>query len=102
MDWATWMNTIRGIINDAARFLVTMKPLAFGGESWRLDAVPSISDHKVIYDHILLLKEHGIYILETISTERLVRESVWEFMFGLGHPRIKRAVQMMINPMAMW
>jgi hypothetical protein len=48
------------------------------------------------------LKEHGIYILETMNTGRLAKESVKEFMFVLGQARVKGAVQMMINPVAMW
>ena len=49
-----------------------------------------------------VLKEHGIYILETMNTGRLAKEGVHEFMFVLGHARLKGSVQMIINPVAMW
>mgnify|MGYP002832812634 CR=1 FL=1 len=84
-----WVSTNPRITNDAARFLAAMKPLAVGGDTWRLGAVPPISGDKVFYDHIVLLKETGIYILETMHNGRLTRESVREFMFVLGQPRIK-------------
>ena len=48
------------------------------------------------------LKERGIYILETMNTGRLAKEGVHEFMFVLGHARLKGSVQMIINPVAMW
>ena len=40
--------------------------------------------------------------LETMNTGRLAKEGVHEFMFVLGQARLKGAVQMIINPVAMW
>jgi hypothetical protein len=37
-----------------------------------------------------------------MNTGRLAAEGVNEFMFVLGQARLKGAVQMMINPVAMW
>ena len=55
-----------------------------------------------IRDSVTLLKENGIYILETMNTGRLAAEGVQEFMFVLGQAKLKGAVQMIINPVAMW
>ena len=41
-------------------------------------------------------------ILETMDTGPLARQSVTEFMFVLGQARLKGAVQMIINPVALW
>jgi len=101
-DPAQWVSTIPGIDNDAARYLASMQPLAVGADTWGLGAVPPKPGDKVFYDHAILLKENGIYILETMDTGRLARESVKEFMFVLGQARLKGAVQMIINPVAMW
>jgi len=101
-DPATWGATIPGIDNDAARFLASFKPLAVGADTWGLGAVPPKPGDKVFYDHAILLKENGIYILETMNTGRLASEGVTEFMFVLGQARLKGAVQMIINPVAMW
>ena len=49
-----------------------------------------------------LLKDNGIYILETMNTGPLVAEGVQEFMFVLGQPLIKGTVQAMINPVALY
>ncbi|MBL6821104.1 MAG: cyclase family protein [Proteobacteria bacterium] len=101
-DPATWGATIPGIDNDAARFLAEFKPVAVGADTWGLGAVPPKPGDKVFYDHAILLKENGIYILETMNTGRLAEEGVTEFMFVLGQARLKGAVQMIINPVAMW
>lgn len=97
-----WVSTIPGITNEAARFVASLKPLAVGADTWGLGAVPPKSGDKVFYDHAILLKENGIYILETMNTGRLAAEGVTEFMFVLGQARLKGAVQMVINPVAMW
>ena len=64
--------------------------------------MPPREGDRVFYDHIVLLKNNGIYILETMNTGRLAAESVGEFMFVLGQARLKGAVQMIINPVALW
>lgn len=97
-----WVSTIPGITNEAASFLADMKPLAVGADTWGLGAVPPRPGDKVFYDHAILLKQNGIYILETMNTGRLAEEGVTEFMFVLGQARLKGAVQMVINPVAMW
>ena len=64
--------------------------------------MPPKPGDKVFDDHAILLKENGSYILETMNTGRLAEEGVTEFMFVLGQARLKGAVQMIINPVAMW
>ena len=49
--------------------------------------------------HQHLIAKEG-YILENMVTEELARDEVYEFMFVLGHAKIKGAVQMIINPVA--
>ena len=97
-----WAGSIPGITNEASVFLAGLKPMAVGADTWGLGAVPSRAGDKIFYDHVVLLKQHGIYILETMNTGRLADEGVHEFMFVLGQARLKGAVQMIINPVAMW
>lgn len=99
---ARWAATIPGISNDAARYLASLKPIAVGADTWGVGAVPPKEGDKLFYEHAILLKDHGIYLLETMNTGPLANESVHEFMFVLGQPRLKGAVQMIINPVAMW
>lgn len=97
-----WAGSIPGITNEAAVFLAGLNPTAVGADTWGLGAVPPRSGDKIFYDHVVLLKHNGIYILETMNTGRLAEESVHEFMFVLGQARLKGAVQMIINPVAIW
>lgn len=99
---ALWAGSIPGITNEASVFLASLKPMAVGADTWGLGAVPPRAGDKIFYDHVVLLKQHGIYILETMNTGRLADEGVHEFMFVLGQARLKGAVQMIINPVAMW
>ena len=97
-----WAGSIPGITNEASVFLAGLKPMAVGADTWGLGAVPPRAGDKIFYDHVVLLKQHGIYILETMNTGRLADEGVHEFLFVLGQARLKGAVQMIINPVAMW
>ena len=101
-DPKTWVSTQPGLTNAAAVHLAKMNPMAVGADTWGLEAVSPAPGDRVFYGHVTFLKEHGIYILETMNTGRLAKESVKEFMFVLGQARVKGAVQMMINPVAMW
>ena len=91
-----------GYTDEASVFLAGLKPMAVGADTWGLGAVPPRAGDKIFYDHVVLLKQHGIYILETMNTGRLADDGVHEFMFVLGQARLKGAVQMIINPVAMW
>ena len=97
-----WVSTEPGITNGAAVYLASLNPMAVGADTWAVGAIPPIEDDKVFYDHITLLKENGIYLLETMNTGHLAREGVKEFMFVLGQARLKGASQMIINPVALW
>ena len=98
----TWVSQEPGLNNEAAVYLAGLDVLAVGADTWGVEAVPPAKGDKVFYGHVTLLKENGIYILETMNTGRLAKEGVHEFMFVLGQARLKGAVQMIINPVAMW
>ena len=97
-----WVSGEPGLTNEGAVFLATKDVMAVGADTWGVEAVPPAKGDKVFYGHVTLLAHHGIYILETMNTGRLAKEGVSEFMFVLGQARLKGAVQMIINPVAMW
>ncbi len=101
-DPAAWVATEPGITNAAAVYLASLGPLAVGADTWGIEAVPPADGDRVFYGHVTLLKENGIYILETMNTGRLAEEGVSEFLFVLGQPRLQGAVQMLVNPVAIW
>ncbi len=98
----TWGSSEPGLNNEGAVYMASMNPMAVGADTWGLEAIPPKEGDKVFYGHVTLLKDNGIYILETMNTGPLVREGVQEFMFVLGQPLIKGTVQAMINPVALY
>jgi kynurenine formamidase len=97
-----WVGGEPGILPDAAEYLASLDVMAVGADTWGLDVVPAPAGGKTFYGHVILLRDHGIYILETMNTGALVAEGVNEFMFVLGQPRVRGSVQMIINPVALW
>ncbi len=97
-----WVSKEPGLDNGAADYIASLNPVAVGADTWGLEVVPPAPGDKVFFGHAQLLGKHGIYILETMDTGGVLRKGVNEFMFVLGQARIKGAVQMIINPIAMW
>ncbi|WP_420566614.1 cyclase family protein [Thalassovita sp.] len=89
-----------GIDPAAAKYLAELGAVAVGADTWGVEAVPFAPGAGVFEAHQVLLKDHGVYILENMVTEELVADGVSEFLFTLGVTRLRGAVQMMINPVA--
>ena len=88
-----------GIDAEAAEYLASLDPVAVGADTWGVEAVPFAGD-RVWEGHQVLLAKNGIYILETLDTRELIEDGVQEFMFVLGQPLYRGAVQAIINPVA--
>ena len=99
-DPAAWAAGAPGQSVEVARYLAGKNVVAVGADTSVVDAVPSAEPDEPFPGHLVLLKEHGIYILETMNTGPLVRDGAYEFMFVLGQARVRGAVQMIINPVA--
>ncbi len=99
---AEWGSVEPGILPEVATWLAEQNVLAVGADTWAVEVVPAPEGGKLFYGHAILLKENGIYILETMNTGPVLRDGVNEFMFVLGQARIRGAVQMIINPVALY
>ncbi len=99
-DPLLWASTAPGSSAAVAEYLAGKNVVAVGSDTWGLDVVPSEHPEKPFPGHVTLLKEHGIYILETMNTGPLVRDGAYEFLFVLGQAKVRGAVQMIINPVA--
>ncbi|WP_135466186.1 cyclase family protein [Crenalkalicoccus roseus] len=89
-----------GIDGEGAAFLASLQPVAVGADTWGVEAVPFRNPSVLWEGHQVLLARNGIYILENLDTRGLVRDGVTEFMFVLGQPLYRGAVQAIINPVA--
>ena len=99
-DPETWVAAEPGQSEEVAQYLADQRVVAVGADTWGLDVVPPPDPNRPFQGHVILLKENGIYILEVMNTGPLVRDGVHEFLFVLGHAKIRGAVQMIVNPIA--
>lgn len=97
MAWAT---NEPGQSEEVAAYLASKKVVAVGADTWGVDVVPSQVAERPFHGHVVYLKENGIYLFETMNTGPLVRDEAFEFLFVLGQAKVRGAVQMMINPIA--
>ena len=100
IDSPRFMKSIPGIGVGGALFLAKHNPIAVGADTYGTEVMPAEKEGDFIPVHTELITKRGIYILENIVTRELVDDEAWEFMFVLGQARMKGAVQMIINPVA--
>ena len=99
-DPKKWGSTAPGISEDGAEYLAGKTVVAVGADTWSFDVIPPENEKNPFAAHGTLLLQNGIYILEVMNTGALANDKVGEFLFVLGVPRVKGAVQMMANPIA--
>jgi kynurenine formamidase len=99
-DNTRFMSGEPGLGKDGAMYLASKEVVAVGADQWGLEVLPFEKGVGVFEVHQILLTKNGIFILENMKTDELVRDKAWEFMFVLGHSRITGAVQAIINPIA--
>lgn len=101
-DPKAWGSGEPGLSEDGATWLGSKNVVAVGSDTWGLEPIPPEKEGRPFFGHVILLKENGIYILETMNTGPLAKEGVREFMFVLGQARVRGTVQMIINPVAIY
>jgi kynurenine formamidase len=89
-----------GVGKEGAEYLASKDVMAVGSDTWGVEVLPFEQGVGVFEIHQILLAKNGIYILENINTDELVKDKAWEFMFVEGHGRITGGVQAIINPIA--
>jgi kynurenine formamidase len=89
-----------GLGRDGARYLAGRGVAMVGADTWGLEVLPFEKDAGVFEVHQILIPMNGIYILENMESEEMVKDEAWEFLFTLGPARITGSVQAIINPIA--
>lgn len=89
-----------GLGVDGAKYLASLGVAMVGADTYGLEVIPFEQNAGVFEVHQILLPMNGIYILENIATEEMVKDKAWESFFTLGPARITGAVQAIINPIA--
>jgi kynurenine formamidase len=89
-----------GLGIEGAHYLASLGVAMVGADTWGVEVIPSEPHAGVFEVHQILLPMHGIYMLENLATEEMVKDQAWESFFTLGPARITGAVQAIINPIA--
>lgn len=89
-----------GLGVEGAKYLASLGVAMVGSDSWGVEVIPFEKNAGVFEVHQILLAINGIYILENMNTEEMVKDKAWESLFTLGPPRMTGAVQAIINPVA--
>jgi kynurenine formamidase len=99
-DPVAWATGEPGQSEEVADYMASKKVVAVGADTWGVDVIPSQVAERPYQGHVIYLKENGIYIFEAMNTGPLVRDGAYEFLFVLGQAKVRGAVQMIINPIA--
>jgi len=83
-----------------ARYLASLGVAIVGADNENLEVVPFEKGAGVFEVHQVLLAQNGIYIIENLNLEEMVKDKAWESFFTLGAPRITGGVQAIVNPIA--
>ena len=95
-----WWQMHPGLGVDGARYLAELGVVAVGADSTAVEVIPFENENRPFDVHQTLLARNGVYILENMWTAELAADRAYEFLFVLGQPKFKGAVQMVINPIA--
>ena len=89
-----------GLGREGAQYLASLEVAMIGADTWGLEVLPFEQGAGVFEVHQILIPKNGIYILENMNTEEMVKDKAWESFFTLGPSRVTGAVQAIINPIA--
>jgi kynurenine formamidase len=87
-----------GVGIEGAKYLASLGVAMVGADNWAVEVLPSEKGAGAFEVHQIFLAQNGIYILENMNTEEMVKDKVWQAFFTLGAPRITGSVQAIINP----
>lgn len=100
-DHDRYVSVEPGLGISGAEYLAEIGVVAVGADTWGVEALPFEEGGDGVFKvHQILIPQNGIYLLENMETRELVKDGVKEFMFVLGAARVRGAVQMIINPIA--
>lgn len=89
-----------GIGLEVAAWIISLKPSMIGSDSWPTEVVPNPNPELLYPVHQELVTKNGIFNLENMVFEDLVRDRVYEFLFILTPIRLKGATGSPVRPIA--
>ncbi len=89
-----------GLGREGAKHFASLEVAMVGADTANFEVIPFENGAGIYEVHQILLALNGIYILENMNTEEMVKDEAWEFLFTLGPARITGGVQAFVNPIA--
>jgi kynurenine formamidase len=89
-----------GLGVGGAKYLAERGVAIAGADNENLEVVPFEKGAGVFEVHQILLALNGIYIIENMNLEEMVKDKAWESFFTLGAARVTGGVQAIVNPVA--
>jgi kynurenine formamidase len=82
-DFTRWLTMEPGIYLREARFLAAHRPAVIGSDTWALEVLgrPDVSGPNAFPVHQELLMRYGIRIAESVVTDALVSDGVYECVY---------------------
>ncbi len=96
----SWAGGEPGIGTLAGQWLANQKVVIIGADNFGVEVVPFAKADTNWPVHLMMLKENGIYLLESLNLEELSRDAVYEFTFVFSPLPIKGATGSPGNPIA--
>jgi len=100
VDNERYISSQPGLGVEGAEYLAELGVVAIGADTPALEVIPFENPQLMFAVHQTLLAKQGVYILESMNTAELAADTVQTFMFVLGQPKFKGAVQVVVNPIA--
>jgi kynurenine formamidase len=88
-----------GIGLDAARMLAALDVVAVGSDNTAVESQP-FDQGAFLGAHVILLQQHGIYLIEHLDLSGLARDGIQEFLFCVQPLRVTGATASPVNPIA--
>jgi kynurenine formamidase len=89
-----------GLSDAAGDWVVEQKVVLVGTDNWGVEAIPGPDPKLFGLNHQKFLVEHGIFIIENLSFDRLIEAGVYEFAFVVGTIPLKGATGSPVRPFA--
>ena len=99
-DNAKFVATSPGIGVAAGQLLADEEVVLVGSDNWGVEVMPNPDATLAAPVHQLLIARNGIYLHETLATEGLARDNVYEFAYMYAPLRLKGATGSPGNPIA--
>jgi kynurenine formamidase len=99
-DDERYKSTEPGIGLGAARWCTDRRVSVIGADNWAVEVVPGERSDLSFPVHQHCIAQYGVYLLENVRTEELVRDGVSEFMCAILPARLRGASASIVSPVA--